>query len=46
MVASTTVIHKRDLKKMLPNAQIFTEWFIFPKSFIAYSVGHQSQASE
>jgi hypothetical protein len=43
MVANTTVIHKRDLKKMLPNAKILTEWFIFPKSLIAYSVEQQAQ---
>lgn len=46
MVATTTVIQKRDLKTMLPNAQILTEWFIFPKSLIAYSVGNSPQGSE
>lgn len=39
MVATTRVINKEDLKIMLPNAKILTEWFIFPKSLIAYSVG-------
>lgn len=38
MIATTTFVCKKDLKKMLPNAKILTEWFIFPKSFIAYSV--------
>jgi SAM-dependent methyltransferase len=38
MIATTTFIRKKDLRKMLPNAKILTEWFIFPKSFIAYSV--------
>ena len=38
MIATTTFVRKKDLKKMLPKAKILTEWFIFPKSFIAYSV--------
>jgi len=37
MVKTTTFVNKEELKTMLPNSDIRTEWFIFPKSIIVYS---------
>jgi hypothetical protein len=42
MVATTAVISRKSLGKFFPNSKIVTEWFIFPKSLIAFSVGGQT----
>lgn len=36
MVTSTTVISKNELEYLLPGGTIITEWFVFPKSLIAF----------
>ncbi len=38
MVASTTVLSKTHLAELFPHATIVTEWFVFPKAYIAYAV--------
>jgi hypothetical protein len=43
MVSGTTVISEPELKNLLPDSTIITEYFIFPKSLVAYSVGSPKQ---
>lgn len=44
MVATTTYINPKDLKQMLPSARVIREWFVFPKSMIAYSISTERQS--
>ena len=37
MVATSRVIRRKTLQQMYPEATIKTEWFIFPKSLIAFA---------
>ena len=47
MVEETTVLTKRDLRRLFPEATILVEKsFGFPKSYIAYFAGHRSKFAQ
>lgn len=37
MVEETNVISTKEIKELFPKAKVMKEWFVFPKSIIAYS---------